>query len=82
MTLWIPHRTGADATSSNSHLDRAILQTKAETDAMGKSHTDLANLMRAQEAHVGDFLTKRENSRKSVSQTQAYQLNSQMRDRF
>lgn len=49
------------------HLDRAILQTKAEVDAMGKSHTDLANLMRVQESQVSDFLNKRETARKSVS---------------
>ncbi|KAK4049915.1 formin-binding protein [Microbotryomycetes sp. JL221] len=49
------------------HIDRAILQTKAEIDAMAKSHVDLASLMRTQEAQVGDFVAKREGARKSAS---------------
>ncbi|ORY69424.1 hypothetical protein BCR35DRAFT_354596 [Leucosporidium creatinivorum] len=56
------HGFGAGETG---HLDRAILQTKGECDAMAKAHTDLANLMRTQETQVNEFLNKREGARKS-----------------
>ncbi|KAM0786278.1 hypothetical protein ACM66B_001758 [Microbotryomycetes sp. NB124-2] len=51
--------------AETGHLDRAILQAKAELDAMGKSHVDMAALLRLQENQVGDFLARREGTRKS-----------------
>ncbi|BGP25996.1 formin-binding protein [Rhodotorula toruloides] len=47
------------------HMERAMLQVKAELEASAKSHTDLATLMRHQEATVADFVQKREAARKS-----------------
>lgn len=44
-----------------------MLQVKSELEASAKSHTDLATLMRHQEAMVGDFVQKREAARKLVS---------------
>ncbi|BGO95547.1 formin-binding protein [Rhodotorula toruloides] len=47
------------------HMERAMLQVKSELEASAKSHTDLATLMRHQEATVADFVQKREAARKS-----------------
>ncbi|KAK4050223.1 formin-binding protein [Microbotryomycetes sp. JL201] len=52
--------------AETGHLDRAILQAKAELEAMQKSHADMAALMRQQEAQVVEFLARREGGRKSA----------------
>lgn len=43
-----------------------MLQLKSELEASAKSHTDLAGVLRQQEALLADFVQKRDQARKTV----------------
>lgn len=52
------------------HMERAMLQMKSELDSSAKSQQDFAHLLRLQENMLGDFSSKRDSARKTVSPAQ------------
>ncbi|GJN90429.1 hypothetical protein Rhopal_003440-T1 [Rhodotorula paludigena] len=52
-------------TGETGHMERAMLQLKSELEASAKSHTDLAGVLRQQEALLADFVQKRDQARKT-----------------
>lgn len=51
---------------SSRHMDRAITQLKSELDSASQAHGVLAAFLRAQDAQLAEFNTKREAQRKTV----------------
>lgn len=58
--------------STVRHLVLALQQISTENDLVAKSHIDLANLLRDQEAKVGEFLARRDGGRRLVRSSLVY----------